>query len=62
MDNILSGIVAAGLYDVLKYVVRRLRNTPEYAPEKKIEIIQEDDGHKEKRVITMQEIIEGDKR
>ena len=61
IGNVLSGIIGAGLYDALKYVVRRLSNTPEYAPEKKIEIIQEDDEHKQKLVITMQEIIEKDK-
>lgn len=62
LENVLTGITVAGVYDVLKYVVKRLKNTNEYGPEKKIEIIQEnEEGHKQKFVITMQEIMENDR-
>lgn len=61
-ENILAGMIAAGLYDVLKETIRRLRNTPEYAQEKKIKIIQDNDGNRSELIITMQKIVEKDKK
>lgn len=63
VESVLEGIIAAGLYDVIKGIVRRLSKTPDYASEKKIEIIQEDsEGHTCSLIITMREIVEKDGR
>lgn len=62
VDNIIQGLIAAGLYDILKNTLKSFNKIPEYTPEKRIEIIEEDDdGHKHRVIITMEDILEKDK-
>lgn len=56
IENVVEGMIAAGLYDMIKLIIGRLKRTPEYIPEKKIEIIQEDsEGKKTTLKITIQD-------
>lgn len=61
--NVLEGVIAAGVYDMLKKVAARLRKAPEYIPEKKIKIVQEDSqGGRKEIEITIRDILEKDVR
>jgi len=63
LESVISGIVAAGLYEKLKTIIDRLKRTQEYVPEKRMLIVREDDqGRREQIEITMQEILEKDIR
>lgn len=63
LENIMIGMLASGLYDLLKMIINRLKRIPEYKPEKKIQIVQEDNqGNRIELVITVREFLEKDVR
>lgn len=63
IEDVLGGIIKTGLCGMLKAIIRRLKKTPKYIPEKQIEITQEDsEGNRTTVKMTLQELAEKDER